>query len=103
MIYFLIILYMFLIPATVIFSLMKIIDILCELKQEQEEKPKEKESSIQKRRTHKKIALSDYGNSFSKRTNNTYDYSEYKNKKGLYEPVQPHRGIKLSENHEKEE
>lgn len=100
MIYFLIILYMFLIPATVIFSLMKIIDILCDLKQEQEEKPKE--SSIQKRRTHKKIALSDYGNSFSKRTN-TYDYSEYKNKKGLYEPVQPHRGIKLSENHEKEE
>lgn len=99
MIYFLIILYMFLIPATVIFSLMKIIDIL-ELKQKQEEKPKE--SSIQKRRTHKKIALSDYGNSFSKRTN-TYDYSEYKNKKGLYEPVQPHRGIKLSENHKKEE
>ena len=102
MIYFLIILYMFLIPATVIFCLMKIIDILYELKQEQEEKPKEKESSIQKRRTHKKIALSDYGNSFSKRTN-TYDYSEYKNKKGLYEPVQPHRGIKLSGNHEKEE
>lgn len=99
MIYFLIILYMFLIPATVIFSLMKIIDIL-ELKQKQEEKPKE--SSIQKRRTHKKIALSDYGNSFNKRTN-TYDYSEYKNKKGLYEPVQPHRGIKLSENHKKEE
>lgn len=101
MIYFLIILYMFLIPATIIFCLIKIIDIL-ELKQEQEEKPKEKESAIQKRRTHKKIALSDYGNSFSKRTN-TYDYSEYKNKKGLYEPVQPHRGIKLSENHEKEE
>lgn len=101
MIYFLIILYMFLIPATIIFCLIKIIDIL-ELKQKQEEKPKEKESSIQKRRTHKKIALSDYGNSFSKRTN-TYDYSEYKNKKGLYEPVQPHRGIKLSENHEKEE
>ena len=99
MIYFLIILYMFLIPATVIFSLMKIIDIL-ELKQKQEEKPKE--SSIQKRRAHKKIALSDYGNSFNKRTN-TYDYSEYKNKKGLYEPVQPHRGIKLSENHKKEE
>lgn len=99
MIYFLIILYMFLIPATIIFCLIKIIDIL-ELKQKQEEKPKE--SSIQKRRTHKKIALSDYGNSFSKRTN-TYDYSEYKNKKGLYEPVQPHRGIKLSENHEKEE
>ena len=92
---------MFLIPATIIFCLIKIIDIL-ELKQKQEEKPKEKESSIQKRRTHKKIALSDYGNSFSKRTN-TYDYSEYKNKKGLYEPVQPHRGIKLSENHEKEE
>lgn len=99
MIYFLIILYMFLIPATVIFSLMKIIDIL-ELKQKQEEKPKE--SSIQKRRTHKKIALSDYGNSFNKRIN-TYDYSEYKNQKGLYEPVQPHRGIKLSENHKKEE
>ena len=99
MIYFLIILYMFLIPATIIFCLIKIIDIL-ESKQEQEEKPKK--SSIQKRRTHKKIALSDYGNSFSKRTN-TYDYSEYKNTKGLYEPVQPHRGIKLSENHEKEE
>lgn len=99
MIYFLIILYMFLIPATIIFCLIKIIDIL-ELKQKQEEKPKE--SSIQKRRTHKKIALSDYGNSFNKRTN-TYDYSEYKNKKGLYEPVQPHRGIKLSENHKKEE
>ena len=101
MIYFLIIVYMFLIPATVIFCLMKIIDILCELKQEQMEKPKE--SSIQKRRTHKKIALSDYGNSFNKRINNTYDYSEYKNTKGLYEPVQPHRGIKLSENHAKEE
>ena len=100
MIYFLIIVYMFLLPATVIFSLVKIIDILCELKQEQEKKPKE--SSIQKRRAHKKIALSDYGNSFSKRIN-TYDYSEYKNQKGLYEPVQPHRGIKLSENHKKEE
>lgn len=99
MIYFLIILYMFLIPATIIFCLIKIIDIL-ELKQKQEEKPKE--SSIQKRRTHKKIALSDYGNSFNKRIN-TYDYSEYKNQKGLYEPVQPHRGIKLSENHKKEE
>lgn len=102
MIYFLIIVYMILLPATVIYCLIKILDILCELKKEQEEKPKEKESSIQKRRTHKKIALSDYGNSFNKRTN-TYDYSEYRNQKGLYEPVQPHKGIKLSENHEKEE
>lgn len=104
MIYFLIIVYMALLPATIILALIKILDVVYELKQEETtEKPEEKESSIQKRRTHKKIALSNYGSSFSKRTNNTYDYSEYKNQKGLYEPVQPHRGIKLSENHEKEE
>lgn len=100
MIYLLIIVYMFLIPITVILCLIKIIDMICELKKKQIEK--NKESSIQKRRTHKRIAPSDYGNSFSKRAK-TYDYSEYKNKKGLYEPVQPHRGIKLSENHEKED
>lgn len=100
MIYFLIIVYMFLLPITVILCLIKILDMIYELKKEQIEAPKE--SSIQKRRTHRRIAPSDYGNSFNKRVK-TYDYSEYKNKKGLYEPVQPHRGIKLSENHEKEE
>lgn len=100
MIYFLIIVYMFLLPVTVIYCLLKILDIVENLERQISETNLSKnnsETNIRKRRTHKKIAISDYGNAFSKR-NTVYDYSEYKNQKGLYEPVKPKKGIKLSNN-----
>lgn len=95
MIYFFIIVYMFLLPVTVIYCLIKILDIVEDLRRQIDYTEQKAETNIQKRRTHKRIAISDYGNVFSKR-NTTYDYSEYKNQNGLYEPVKPHKGIKLS-------
>lgn len=102
MIYFFIIVYMFLLPVTVIYCLIKILDIVEDLRKQTDYIEQKSETNIQKRRTHKKIAISDYGNVFSKR-NTTYDYSEYKNQKGLYEPVKPHKGIKLSNKEDEKE
>lgn len=86
MIYLLILIYMILLPATILVMLYNIINELDKIKTE----PKQTQiKSVLKRRKHTNIKASNYANTFNKR------YEDYTNNKGLYEPQTPHRGVKI--------
>lgn len=86
MVYFLIAVYMILIPITIIIMLYKILDKL------------EKMANIKqietKRRTHPGIGKSNYNSILTSRKS-IPGYDKYKNKNGLYEPVTPNNGIRI--------
>lgn len=96
MLYILILIYMIIFPATVILMLMKILDIVEELSNN--EKTRTNNKSILSKRQHTNIGSSNYSSVFNKRNTIKYNYDEYKNNKGLYEPVTPHKpGVKINE------
>ena len=81
-------------PATVIIMLMKILDIVEEINKNGNTKIDSK--SVLSKRKHVNIGSSNYGNVFNKRNSVKYNYDKYKNNKGLYEPVTPHKpGVKI--------
>ena len=84
MIYLFMVIYMIILPILYITLLYKILNKLDKIKNENV-----KESKIT--RTHPTIEKSNYNNAFGGRK----AYEIYKNKDGLYEPVQPSRGIKI--------
>ena len=88
---FLIIIYMFILPTTLILFLWKILNKVEELKD-----LIEVQKETKKIRTHKPIEKSNFDNAFGGRK----AYEIYKNKNGLYEPVTPSKGIKLEKKEE---
>lgn len=91
MIYLFILVYLILVPGTMLVMLYQIINKLEEIKKE----PKQTTTkSVLSRRKHKNIKASNYDNVFSSR-NKTKAYEDYKTNKGLYEPVTPHKGVKI--------
>lgn len=86
MIYLLILIYLILLPGTMIVMLYKIINKLDKMKTIEKQT---QTKSVLKRRKHTNIKASSYNNVFAGR------YDEYKNNKGLYEPQTPHKGVKL--------
>lgn len=99
MIYVLISLYLILFPFSVLALL---IEILSKLSNEKKQQVINTPDRAQ--RKHSNIKRTDYTNVFSRRGEPIikYKYDEYKNQRGLYEPVIPTKGIKLS-NKDKEE
>lgn len=91
MIYLLILVYMILVPGTMLIMLYQIINKLEEIKKEE---PRKANKSILSKRTHTNIKASNYKNVFSSRNNNKA-YEDYKTNKGLYEPVTPHKGVTI--------
>ena len=92
MIYLLILIYMLLLPGTILIMLCKIINELEEIKKETKQ---EKAKSILSKRKHTNIKASDYSSVFTSRNKTSKAYEEYKTNKGLYEPVTPHKGVKI--------
>jgi len=90
MIYFFIIIYMLLLPITIITFLWTILDKVENLKSE----PAKEEVKIH--RKHLSIGQSDFDNAFGGRK----AYSMFKNQNGLYEPVTPSKGIPLKKEEE---
>lgn len=84
-----IIVYMFLLPITLIAFLWKILDQIEDLKET-------KKQEIVTKRTHPTMQKSNYDNAFGGRK----AYEIYKNKDGLYEPITPSKGIKLEKKEE---
>lgn len=98
LLFILIAIYMIMFPATVILMLMKILDIVEEISKSRDIN---NNKSILAQRKHTNIGSSNYSSVFSKRNPVKYNYDEYKNTKGLYEPVTPHKpGVKI---HKKED
>lgn len=94
----LILIYMIMFPLTVILMLMKILDIVEEMNKN---KDINNNKSVLAKRKHTNIGSSNYNSVFNKRDNVKYNYDDYKNTKGLYEPVTPHKpGVKV---HKKED
>lgn len=87
MIYFLIIVYMLLLPITLIAMLWKILDKL-------DKEPQQPVQSQMQRRTHPAVGRTSYTSPLIGRKN-TSAYDKYKNKDGLYEPVMPKNGIEI--------
>lgn len=99
LLFILILIYMIMFPATVILMLMKILDIVEDMSKNKNTNKDSK--TILSKRKHTNIGSSNYNNVFSKRNGVKYNYDEYKNTKGLYEPVTPHKpGVKI---HKKED
>lgn len=93
MLYVLIFVYMIMFPAAVILMLMKILDIVEDISKN---KDINNNKSILAQRKHTNIGSSNYSSVFSKRNTVKYNYDDYKNTKGLYEPVTPHKpGVKI--------
>lgn len=94
MLYLFILIYLILIPATMLIMLYKIINKLEEIKKETKQTTIK---SVLSRRKHKNIKPSDYSSVFTKRNKYEEDkYGEYRNNKGLYEPQTPRKsGVKL--------
>lgn len=91
MIYLFILIYLILVPGTMLVMLYQIINKLEEIKKE----PKQTTTkSVLSRRKHKNIKASNYDNVYSSR-NKTKAYEDYTTNKGLYEPVTPHKGVKI--------
>lgn len=90
MIYLLIVIYMLLLPITILAMLYTIITML-EKMQEQQEETKTGNKSVLSKRRHTNIKKSDYANVF----NNRNKYKDYETNKGLYEPVTPHKGVAI--------
>ena len=90
MIYLLIVIYMLLLPITILAMLYTIITML-EKMQEQQEETKTSNKSVLSKRRHTNIKKSDYANVF----NNRNKYKDYETNKGLYEPVTPHKGVAI--------
>lgn len=97
--YGLIIIYLFILPATFIVLLWKILNIAEDLKASEELRTlnaqKEEKNTI-KLRKHSSIGKSNYDSSFGGRK----AYEIYKNTNGLYEPVTPSKGIDLKKKEE---
>lgn len=91
MIYFCIIVYMFILPASILAFLWKILDGIETLK----EQPKEEEKT-EPARKHFSVGKSDFDNAFGGRK----AYSMFKNTNGLYEPVTPSKGIPIKKKEE---
>lgn len=95
MLYILILIYMIIFPAIVLLMLMKILDIVEDLSNNEKAKTNK---NILSKRQHTNIGSSNYSNVFNKRNAIKYNYDKYKNNKGLYEPVTPHKpGVKINE------
>lgn len=95
----LILIYMIMFPITVILMLMKILDIVEDVSKSKNTNKDNK--TILAKRKHTNIGSSNYNNVFNKRSEVKYNYDDYKNNKGLYEPVTPHKpGVKI---HKKED
>lgn len=92
MIYLFILIYLILVPGTILIMLYQIINKLEEIKKE----PKQTSTkSILSKRKHTNIKASNYGNVFSSRNKTNKAYEDYTTNKGLYEPVTPHKGVKI--------
>lgn len=91
MIYLLIVIYMLLLPTTILAMLYTIITMLEKMQEEQEEQTKTGNKSVLSKRRHTNIKKSDYANVF----NNRNKYKDYETNKGLYEPVTPHKGVAI--------
>ena len=91
MIYLLILIYMILLPGTLLVMLYKILNKLEMIEEKQTQINTTKSKSVLSRRKHTNIGKNDYLKSFSNRE----AYSDYKTNKGLYEPVTPHKGVKI--------
>ncbi len=87
MFYFLILVYMILLPITIIAMLWKILDKL-------DKKPQQPETAKIQRKTHPSVGKVSYTSPLAGRRN-TSAYDKYKNKDGLYEPVMPKNGIEI--------
>lgn len=94
MLYFLAFMYFIFFPILIVALLVLIYEELKYKKHTNQDIKEEK--SI--RRTHPTIKSSQYNNVFANRNS---PYEQYKNEKGLYEPVTPSRGIKLNNKEEK--
>lgn len=87
MIYLLILIYMILLPGTILVMLFKITN---KLEKMGKQPNKAKKENVMKKRRHTNIKLNDYSKMFNSR------YDSYKNNKGLYEPQTPHKtGVNL--------
>lgn len=91
--YFFIIVYMLLLPVTIIAMLWKILDTVEELR---EENSKENKEESKPKRKHLSVGQSDFDNAFGGRK----AYSMFKNQNGLYEPVTPSKGIEIKKKEE---
>lgn len=91
MIYLLIVIYMLLLPITILAMLYTIITMLEKMQDRQEEQTKTGNKSVLSKRRHTNIKKSDYANVF----NNRNKYKDYETNKGLYEPVTPHKGVAI--------
>lgn len=89
MLYVLIFVYMIIFPITMISLLYKILD---KLEKNEPEKPIIENAF--KKKKHPTLGQSNYKSTLTGRKN-TYAYDKYKNKEGLYEPVNPHNGIQI--------
>lgn len=87
---FIIVVYMLLLPITLIAFLWKILDKIDELQETT------KKQEIVSKRTHPVMQKSNYDNAFGGRK----AYDIYKNKDGLYEPITPSKGIRLEKKKE---
>ena len=88
---FLMIIYMFILPTTLIVFLWKILNTVEDIKE-----TIELQKETRKVRTHKPIEKSNFDNAFGGRK----AYEIYKNTNGLYEPVTPSKGIKIEKKEE---
>ncbi len=87
MIYFLIFVYMLLLPITLLAMLWKILDKL-------DKEAQQPEPAKVQRKTHPAVGKVSYASPLAgRRTTSAYD--KYKNKDGLYEPVMPKNGIEI--------
>lgn len=93
MIYFIIIVYMLLLPVTIIAMLWKILDTVEKLRKENRQ---EENEEAKRKRKHLSVGQSDFDNAFGGRK----AYSMFKNQNGLYEPVIPSRGIEIKKKEE---
>lgn len=92
MIYLFILIYLILVPGTMLIMLYQIINKLEEIKKE----PKQTTTkSVLSKRKHTNIKASNYDSVFSSRNKTNKAYKDYTTNKGLYEPVTPHKGVKI--------
>lgn len=90
MIYLVILLfYILIVPVISLIILYKIMKKIDNIMKKDDNK---KNKSVMSKRTHTNIGKNDYSKVFNVRKN---AYEDYKTNKGLYEPVTPHKGVKL--------
>jgi hypothetical protein len=87
--------YLLALPATVLFFLWKIYDIVSKMNEQIKEVDTKKEEKEIKRK-HLAVGQSDFENAFGGRK----AYAIYKNTNGLYEPVKPSNGIPIKKKEE---